>query len=143
MVCCTAEVVVSTTGVLAMTVTSSLTPATASSKLITASAPTVSVTPLRTERPKPWSSALISYEPGGIAAIRYRPSLSLIPVRVKPVWVLRAATVTPGSAAFCASVIAPMSVAVSCCAASGRSAIGIHNIAARAAMNTYRICTSS
>jgi hypothetical protein len=60
-------------------------------------------------------------------------------VRVKPVSVFFAVTVAPGSAARCASVIVPITVAVSCWAARGASAAGIPSIAASAAMKTYRI----
>lgn len=65
---------------------------------------------------KPLGSAVSSYTPGGTAAIRERPSASVTVERTKPVSILRAVTVTPGTAAACASTAAPMTVAVSCCA---------------------------
>jgi hypothetical protein len=45
------------------------------------------------------------------------------PARLKPVSTLRTVTVTPGNAAFCASMTVPITVAVSCCAFATTGAI--------------------
>src|SRR5262249_2903080 len=47
------------------------------------------------------------------------PSASVTSLRVNPVPLLLAVTVTPGTAAFCASTIRPWMLPVVCCAAAG------------------------
>src|SRR3954464_11947506 len=61
----------------------------------------------------------MSYVPTGSAVSRYTPDVSDTSTRVRPVCVFRAVTVTPGTAAPCASRIRPATIPVVCWAAAG------------------------
>ena len=103
----TDELVVWISGDSAETLTLSATPATFRSMFTSTAVLMLTITPLKSYGVKPASSARRSYVPTGSAFSRYTPSASVTSVRVKPVLALLAVTVTPGTAAFCASTIRP------------------------------------
>src|SRR4029078_12834669 len=61
--------------------------------------------------------AVMSYVPTGNALSRYAPSASETAVRMNPVAAFLPVTVTPGTAAPCASVTRPWMLPVVCCPA--------------------------
>ena len=103
----------STVGDWATTVTSSATAAALSWMSTDSVAVVVTRTPSRTMVPKPWSSALTLYSPGGRAGMRYSPLASVMAEREPIRLGLVAVTLTPGSGAFWSSVTTPRRAPVS------------------------------
>src|SRR5262249_7837734 len=77
------------------------------------------------------------YAPGDSEAATYLPAASVVAVRSALVAVFRIVTVTPGTTAFCASVMVPSNVAVDC-ALTGAAT----NVRARARQTTFMRSTS-
>ena len=125
----------STVGDWAMTVTSSLTAA-GFIWMVTASVAVV-VTRIFswTTVPKPWSSTLIWYSPGGRAGKRNSPLTSVTDVRTPMRFAPEIVTLTPGRGAFWSSVTTPPMAPVSRDCENARGAR--RNAMAKNAMNCF------
>jgi hypothetical protein len=114
--CPTSDRVVWTRGDSPETVMVSLRFPTAIVKSALTDDPTCTMSPLRSCVEKPWISAVTSYVPAGSASKWKVPVLPLTAVRVRPVAVFLAVSVTPGIAPFCWSKTRPSIAPVSVCA---------------------------